>query len=448
MIEETIYNIKVWDENGKLKQEEEKTNLITNGYSTTKNEVLQNEINVASFDGVSDQNENFKPSLGGTGGIILLQNAQTENVNNLVPQGPVIGYAGDSTSTGDPRRGQRDDGLSGTVGSPTATGFKDVYNFAPGEATGSIDSVAKVSKDGGNGEILSSVGSAAVLNAATGYNQAYDDDMGTDIVSDDATGTQHQVPTNGEQKYEQAIFEGNYETSALTITGYTANRGITFYNGSYWTIARHTGSGEDRVVELDEDFTILNEFDTTLTLTLANFWSYSCGLLDDGVDINAVFISAIDEGADTMTFKVLNLTSGLITDTIVTDNMTLSSISASTRNTYNTFRDPLGNENLISLLNQSANATAKYMALFDNDKTVIEENICSDSGFIDGTTIAATVNVPHGGYENMVRLATAGSGTSVFQMRFARTMMSNNDITTVVKGALDSMQVTVQVNYV
>ena len=443
------YTIEVFDENDKLKQEVIEENIVTNAYSTIKNETLQNEIIVGVFSGVSDQNSNFEPAFGGMGGMILLEDAQTENVNYFVPQGQVMGYAGDSTSSTDPRRGQRDDSASGTVGSLPATGFKDVYDFAPGEATGTYDCIGKISKSGGNGELLTSYGVSNSLGTATGYNQAFNDDMNILIIADNGTGTKYKVDTtDGEQRFEKAIFDGNYETSALTITGYTNNRGLTFYDGSWWTVARHTVSGEDRVVELDEDFTILSEQDTTLTLTLTNHWSYSCGLLDDGVDILAVFINDIDTAADTVTFQFLNLTTGVLGSQVVTDNMTLSTVSASTINSYTTFRDSLGNENLISILNTGAGADDKYIVMLDNAKTVIEENISNSSGFIDGITSTTAITVPHGGYENLVRLSTLGTNANVFEMRFARALMTISNIATVTKGALDSMRVTIQVNYV
>lgn len=454
MKQHNIYTIQLFDaKTGEMHTEVKAENIITNGYQTVKNEVLQNDITIATFDGVKDQNTNFKP-VDGIGGILLLNELQVDNINNFMPQGEVVGYAGDSVSSSDIRRGQRNDGESGTVGSPTATGFVDVYDFATDEANGTINSVAKCSKDGGNGRLFTTFGLEVsdFVSLNNKYNQAYNDDKSILIQAENGTGNRQQVPTtDGQYRYEQALYNGQYENTALTLTGYQSDRGVTYYDGSWYTLGHHIASNEDRIVKLDDDYTILSETDTTLSLTESNFWSFSCGILDDGTDLNAVFISAIDAGADTVTFKILNLTSGLITDTIVTDNMTLSTVSAGSKTVYNTFRDPNGNENLVCIFNNGDGATTKYIVIFDNAKQVIEENISSVLGFIDGVTTTATVQVPTGGYEKMIRLSMDLQFTNdnAEQMRFDRIMMSNNDLgSPVVKTSNDTMKVSVQVNYV
>lgn len=454
MKQHNIYTIQLFDaKTGEMHTEVKAENIITNGYQTVKNEALQNEITVASFEGVKDQNSNFKP-VDGMGGILLLNELQVDNINNFMPQGQVVGYAGDSVSSSDIRRGQRNDGESGTVGSPTVTGFIDVYDFATDEANGTINSVAKCSTDGGNGQLFTTFGNeiSDFVGLTNKYNQAYNDDKSILIQAENGSGNRQQVPiTEGKYRYEQALYTGQYENTALTLTGFQSDRGVTFYAGFWYTLAHHIASDEDRIVKLDDDWNEIASFDTTLSLTETNFWSFTCGILDDGTDLNAVFISAIDTGADTVTFKVLNLTSGLITDTIVTDNMTLSTVFASSKVIYNTFRDPNGNENLVCILNNGNGAVDKYLVIFDNAKQVIEQNMSDFNGFIDGVTTVTTVQVPTGGYEKIIRLSMdiQFANDNSEQMRFDRIMMSNNDLgSPVVKTSNDTMKVSVQVNYV
>lgn len=454
MKQHNIYTIQLFDAiTGIMHTEVKADNIVTNAYQTIKNQAMQDDIIVASFDGVKSQTTNFKP-VDAFGGVLLLNELQTDNVNNFIPQGEVVGYSGDSTSSSDPRRGQRNDGESGAIGSPTVTGFRYVDDFATDEANGTINSIALCSVDGGNGHLFTTFGleQNGFSNLNNEYNQAYNDDKSILIQAENGTGNKREVPTtDGQYRFEQALYDGQYENTALTLTGYRSDRGVTFYDGSFYVLAHHIASGEDRIVKLDEDYTILTETDITISLTETNFWSYSCGILDDGTNLNAVFISSIDTGADTVTFKVLNLTSGIITDTIVTDNMTISTIDASAKTVYNTYRDPNGNENLISILNQGIAASAKYLVMFDNGKQVIEENICSFSGFVDGVTTAVTIQTPIGGYENLIRLGMDKQFTNdgVEQMRYDRAMMTNNDLgAPVVKTSNDTMKVTIDVNYV
>ena len=448
------YTIQLFDAiTGIMHTERISENIVTNAYQTIKNQAMQDDIIVASFRGVESQNTDFKP-VDAFGGVLLLNELQTDNVNNFIPQGEIVGYSGDSTSSSDTRRGQRNDGESGAIGTLPVTGFRYVHDFASDEANGTINSVALCSQDGGNGHLFTTFGleKTNFSDLNNEYNQAYNDDKSIVIQAENGTGNKQEVPTtDGQYRFEQALYDGQYENTALTLTGYRSDRGVTFYDGNFYLLAHHIASGEDRIVKVDEDFTILTETDITISLTETNFWSYSCGILDDGVDLNAVFITAIDTGADTVTFAILNLTSGIITDTPTTDNMTISTVSAAAKTVYNTYRDPNGNENLIAILNRGVPANERYLVMLDNAKQVIEENVCNFSGFIDGKTGVEVVQAPTGGFENLIRLSMDVQFTTddVEQIRYDRAMMTNNDQGgATIKTSNDTMKVTIDVNYV
>ena len=452
----TLYNVEQYNRGLRIPKEPpvKSNNLITNGYSTIKDELLQNEITVGAFSGISNSNTSFEPADGGMGGILLLEDTQGENVNNFIPQGAVIGYAGDSVSSIDTRRGQRVDNESGPIGTLPVTGFRDKYVFQSDEANGTINAVAKIPKKGGDGQLMTATSSANVLTDANGNAYtAYSEDKSIFMSIIDGALAKREVPTtDGQFRYEDAIYEDNYVETALTLTGFTSFFGVTFYDGFWYVLAFKTADGNNVILKLDDDFAIQQEFaiDTSGDLLIpstSNRVSYACGIINGF----ALFVTDLDTGADTLTFKTFKLSDSSV-GTIVVDDFGIAGSLTANNTSYRTFKDPNGNENLMIIFHINADANNNHVVVLDSALVVVESVNPGTFGVFDGVTGISDIIVPFGGHTTLVRLSTEPDNTgsrSEFEHYYSRTMMSNNDLPApVVKTSSDILEVVVDVNYV